>query len=209
MTVKIKICGVTTPEAAAMVAGSGANYLGINFWPRSPRHVSGLRAEQIVEAARSVNEDLEIVGVFVNQSDIEIEHLVDDLELDFVQFHGDESAALVEAYGVHAIKAVPIATADDLRRAVDYPCSKILFDSKSSGYGGSGQAFSWDIAGDVSGSGKEVFLAGGLNPSNVVTAIRMVRPYAVDVASGVESRPGVKDSELVARFISNVRTAGE
>jgi phosphoribosylanthranilate isomerase len=206
---KVKICGITTVSDASMVAEAGADMIGINFWPHSKRHVSATRADDIVDAARDVNEDILVVGVFVNQSHYEISHFVDRLELDYVQLHGDESAADVGRYGEHAIKAVHLQGPDDVARASDFPCDVLLVDAPSVDYGGSGQQADWSLAHQVaSGSGKDVILAGGLTPENVVVAISEVAPWAVDVASGVESGPGIKDAARVKEFIDRAKGQG-
>ena len=205
----VKICGVTCVEDARMIAEAGADLIGINFWPGSKRHVSLPRAEAIAEAAREVNEDIEIVGVFVNQSPIEIRYIVDNAELDYVQLHGDEPAMRVEEFGEAAIKAVPLATESDVARVGDFPCDIVLVDSPSEGYGGSGRVASWTLAHmAASSSGKHIILAGGLDPDNVVRAISEVAPWGVDVASGVESAPGRKDAALVKRFIERAKGQG-
>jgi len=207
--VNVKICGVTCASDARMIAEAGADYIGINFWPGSPRHVSVVRGEEVAAAAREVNEDIGIVGVFVNQSPIEIGYMIDLLELDYVRLHGDEPSSTVAQFAEMTIKAVPLATEADVARVGDWPCDLVLVDSPSVGYGGSGRVASWTLAHlAASSSGKDVILAGGLNPDNVVQAISEVAPWAVDVASGVESEPGCKDPMLVRRFIERAKGQG-
>ena len=192
-----------------MVAEAGADLIGINFWPGSRRHVSLYRGVDIAAAVREVNEDVLVVGVFVNQSPIEIRYIADSVELDHVQLHGNESAQQVEAFGEQAIKAIPLASEEDVARAGDFPCGTILVDSPSAGFGGSGRVMDWTLAHQVSSSsGKDVILAGGLTPSNVVLAISEVAPWGVDVASGVEAAAGVKDAELVKSFIERAKGQG-
>ncbi|MBT8492035.1 MAG: phosphoribosylanthranilate isomerase, partial [Deltaproteobacteria bacterium] len=177
--------------------------------PYSKRHVSATRADDVAEAAREVNGDIEVVGVFVNQSNYEISHFVDRLELDYVQLHGDEQAADVGRYGELAIKAVHLQGPEDVTRCGDFPCDTLLVDAPSPGYGGSGLTSDWSLAHLVSsGSGKKVILAGGLGPENVVAAISEVAPWAVDVASGVEWEPGVKNPDKVKAFIERAKGQG-
>lgn len=205
----VKICGVTSARDARMIAEAGADYIGINFWPGSKRHVSIVRGQDVAEAARAVNEDIGVVGVFVNQSPIEIRYMIDVLDLDYVQLHGDEPSAVVAEFAEMAIKAVPLATDDDVARVGDLPCDVVLVDSPSAGYGGSGRVASWTLAHmAASSSGKDIILAGGLNPDNVVQAISEVAPWGVDVASGVEIEPGCKDPTLVRRFIERAKGQG-
>ncbi len=207
MTVKTKICGVTTVGDAQAAAQAGVDYIGLNFCPRSKRHVSLQRAEAIAECLVARSGGTRLVGVFVNQSHIEIDYILKRLDLDFVQMHGDESTSSVAAYRGRVIKAVFLRSEDDVRRISDFPTDMILVDTPSEQAGGSGEVGDRDLAAASVASGKQIFLAGGLTPKNVSEAIRHVRPYAVDVASGVERAPGVKDHELLRSFIDAARGA--
>ena len=203
---KVKICGVTTVSDAQMVARAGADLIGINLWPRSKRHISAPRGADFVDAAREINPEIELVGVVVNQSSYEIEHFIDGLELDYIQLHGDESAATVGRYEDVAIKAIALGSDDDVHRAGDYPCDIVLVDTPSAGYGGSGRVADWSRAAQVvATSGKSVILAGGLTADNVAEAIAAVGPWGVDVASGVERSPGIKDADKVRAFIERAK----
>lgn len=204
---QIKVCGVTDAENAALVAASGIQWLGLNFWSQSKRYIDRIRARSIVVAARQANPDIKVVGLFVNHSAKEIEAAIDAANLDYVQLHGDETPVFARRFGDKSIKALPIEHEMDVARMDDYECTHMLIDSASPQRGGSGLIANWDLAARAVAKRKGVFLAGGLTPENVGEAIARVRPFAVDVASGVESEPGVKDLDLVARFVDSVRAA--
>lgn len=204
---QIKVCGVTDIENAAQVAASGVQWIGLNFWRQSKRYVDRMRARSIVLAARKANPDIKIVGVFVNHSAKEIEAAVEAAKLDYVQLHGEESPVFAKRFGEMAIKALPMEHEMDVARVAEYECPYMLLDSSSSERGGSGITANWELAARAVATRAQVFLAGGLTPDNVGNAIKMVKPYAVDVASGVESQPGYKDPELLARFVQAVQAA--
>ncbi|MCP4448811.1 MAG: phosphoribosylanthranilate isomerase [Myxococcales bacterium] len=204
---EIKICGVTDIANAAEVATSGVQWLGINFWRESKRYVDRIRARSIRLAAKNANPDIKIVGVFVNHSARKIEAAIEAAQLEFVQLHGEESPVFAHRFGDACIKALPMSRQKDVGRVEAFECSHVLFDSSSAGRGGSGDTADWGLAANAAASRSGVFLAGGLTPDNVGEAIRLVKPFAVDVASGVESSPGLKDPELVARFVDAVREA--
>ncbi len=204
---QIKVCGVTEIENAALVATSGVQWMGLNFWRQSKRYVDRMRARSIVLAARKANPDIKIVGVFVNHSAKEIEAAVEAAKLDFVQLHGEESPVFAKRFGERAIKAIAMEHAMDVDRVAEYECPYMLLDSSSPSRGGSGVTANWELAAQAAASREHVFLAGGLTPENVGDAIRAVNPFAVDVASGVESQPGFKDPEKLARFVQAVQEA--
>lgn len=198
---RVKICGVTTVEDARVCAAAGADAVGLNFWPGSKRCVGVANAAAIV---RALAESVVKVGVFVDAGRAEIERTIAAVGLDMVQLHGDETPDDCVGLSVPVIKAIrvgeslesPAAVAD--RYAVDY----VLLDAAE---GGSGRVFDWRRAFGVA-SGR-LFLAGGLRPENVADAVRLVKPYAVDTASGVESSPGQKDPRRVREFIENAKHA--
>ena len=202
MSVRVKICGITRARDAVVATELGATYLGINFWPGSKRHTTPAVAQRIAAEARKTDPKIRIVGVFVNQPNSEIDDIIAIVGLDYVQLHGDETPNACALFGDRAIKAVSLASRDDVARIIDYPCNTILVDTPSEGYGGSGRTFDWTLAAEAVAGGKQVLLAGGLTPENVAAAVETVRPFGVDVASGVESGPGIKDEERVRRFIS-------
>lgn len=204
----VKICGVTTAEDAAFCAEAGADWLGLNFWPEASRGVDRLRGRVVAAAARRARPSIAIVGVFVNQPAKDIEAVIEAVGLDFVQLHGDETPEFSRRFGERAIKAFRPASAADLAELGRYGCATVLLDSRSGEYGGSGVVGDWNLAARaVAESDKRVVLAGGLGPDNVGAAVAAVRPFAVDVASGVEAAPGKKDPDKVARFIAAAKEA--
>lgn len=207
MTV-VKICGVTRPQDAAAAVAAGADWIGINFWPASKRRASIEQAIEVAAAARAASPSVVVVGVFVDQRLEGIDDLVDRIPLDRVQLHGDETPDQVAAAGARAFKAIALAGEADVERIAGYPGDTILVDTPSAGRGGSGVTGDWALARRaVAESGRRILLAGGLTPDNVAAAVRAVRPWGVDVASGVESSPGVKDPDRVRRFIEEAKGA--
>lgn len=208
----IKICGLTRSEDAILAARAGADWLGLNFWPRSRRFIDPDRACDVAARVREASAAVTLVGVFVNQPAGDITRIAQDVGLDRVQLHGDESvadcAALMDT-GLEVIKAMGLAAPEDIDRLTGYPGEVILVDAPSAGYGGSGRCLDWSLARDavIAGerAGKRVILAGGLDPDNVARAVAEVQPFGVDVASGVESAPGVKDPARVRAFVAAAR----
>jgi len=185
--VRVKICGITTAADAQAAVDAGANLLGFNFYPKSPRHIE---EDQAAEIRRKLPKRVKAVGIFVNWLPADVIALASSLRLDSVQLHGDEPPETV----------AEIAPEYDLAFA-------FLFDAAHTGqYGGSGCATDWDVARRASAKHR-IILAGGLKVENVAAAVRIVRPYGIDVASGVESRPGKKDRGLMREFIQAVRRA--
>ena len=199
----IKVCGVTRIEDARAAARGGASWLGLNFWPGSKRLVDDGAARDIARVAR--DEGLEVVGVFVNEAAERIAEVVRTVGLARVQLHGDESPADCRRIGAHAYKALGVATRADAARAGDYPDEPLLLDTASPERGGTGRTFDWSLAARVVATGRQVILAGGLTPANVGEAVRAVRPWGVDVASGVEIAPGIKDADAIAEFVRAAR----
>jgi phosphoribosylanthranilate isomerase len=203
----IKVCGITRPVDAERALACGADWLGLNFWPRSPRAIDAVQARAVVAAARAVRPGAVLVGVFVNASAVEVQERLAELGLDFAQLHGDESPEFCARFGERAIKAFRLASHADVARIADYQGQTVLVDSPSAAYGGSGRSFDWSLARAACALGRRLLLAGGLGPDNVADAIAAVAPFAVDVASGVESEPGIKDEEKLRRFVIAVRGA--
>lgn len=201
----VKVCGVTRPDDARAALSAGADWLGLNLWPRSRRALDRDRARAVVEAARAERAGAALVGVFVNEGGDAVAEAADDLGLDYVQLHGDESPEDCARFGERAIKAVPLASPRDVAALAAYPCQTILVDTPSAGYGGSGRTGDWELARAAVETGRRILLAGGLTPENVAAAVAAVKPFGVDVASGVESAPGRKDVELLRRFVDAAR----
>jgi len=200
--VHVKVCGVTSLDDASMCVDLGVDAIGLNFWPRSVRRCELDVAHTIVSALRG---KALFVGVFVDASEAEIARTIEQVGLDCVQLHGDEPPSLVERFLPHAYKALRVAGDSPLARVRSYPGDHVLLDAYVAGMpGGTGATFDWSLAREVALE-RKLTLAGGLVPSNVAEAVRVVRPYCVDTASGVESSPGVKDRELVMRFVEAAR----
>jgi phosphoribosylanthranilate isomerase len=207
MTTKIKICGVTQPDDAARTAGAGADFLGLNFWPSSKRYLAPDRAPAVASAARAAGA-ARLVGVFVNTSLAEIAANTREVVLDVIQLHGDEApediGAISRATGIAVWKAIAVAEPRDVAHLDAWPVDAILLDAPAAGRGGGGKVFDWTLARGARQAHptRQLVLAGGLGPHNVAAAIDAVEPWAVDVASGVESAPGIKDPTKVAAFIA-------
>ena len=205
--VRVKICGITTWPDALAACDAGASALGFNFYEKSPRAISPAAAWKII---RRLPPFVAPVGVFVNWTPDAVLSLADALQLAAVQLHGDESPRDVAAcaHRRRVIKAFRVGPGFSLARLRRYPgASAFLLDAPRAGqYGGTGQATDWSLAGQAARS-RRIILAGGLTLENVAEAIRHVRPYAVDVASGVESRPGRKDPGKLRAFLAEVARA--
>ncbi|QSQ13244.1 phosphoribosylanthranilate isomerase [Myxococcus landrumensis] len=202
MSVRVKVCGVTRLEDARAAWELGVDALGLNFYPRSPRCVTLETARTLARTRPPLSS---VIGVFVNASPDDIRAAVKECGLTAVQLHGDEPPEACSGYGVPVIKALRVHGADDVTRAQAYlgvgDVAGLLLDGAAPGYGGGGVGFDWSLVAGLSGSGVPVLVAGGLKPSNVAEAVRATRPYGVDVASGVESAPGIKDMDAVRAFV--------
>jgi|ERR1700730_7925256 len=205
--IHVKICGVTNWPDARAACAAGANLLGLNFYEKSLRRVSTADAAQI---RGKLPPGVETVGVFVNSSPEEIASLRSFVRFDAAQLHGDETPGIVAqvARTVPVIKAFRVDTGFALSAFNAYPdVLAFLLDAVRAGqYGGTGLTTDWGLARRAAASHR-IILAGGLTPENVNAAILLVRPYAVDVASGVESRPGKKDPAKLHEFVQEVRRA--
>lgn len=205
MRTRVKICGITNSEDALSAVAAGADALGFVFYAKSPRVV---QVEQVKDICDVLPPMVTRVGLFLNPDSAEVDNAVRVLPLDLLQFHGTESAAECAAFGLPYMKALGAGSAKALRQqALSYDdASALLFDSHQSGNaGGTGETFDWSTLPDD--LNKPVILAGGLNIDNVEQAIRAVRPYAVDVSSGVEKSPGIKDAALMKEFIARAKCA--
>jgi phosphoribosylanthranilate isomerase len=199
----IKICGVTTPEDAALVAAAGADAIGVNLWPGSKRHVDPAAARAVFAA---VPAGVLKVGVFVGAPAAEVARRIEELELDRAQLHGDEAAAdFAGVEPARLIRAVRVRDEASFEAEAGWRPALWLYDAFVDGFGGGGVPAPWPL---VARRGRRPFLlAGGLTPENVAAAVAAVRPDGVDVASGVERWPREKDPDKLARFIAAVRGA--
>ena len=197
MPVRVKICGVTRPEDALLAARLGADAVGVNFWPGSRRFLAPAAARALVRALPPL---VTAVGVFVNPTRDEVLRAVEASGVTVVQLHGDEPPALCASLPFPVLKAIRVSGPSSLAALASYEVQGFLLDAPAPGYGGSGTTFDWGLAAEAAAA-VPVLLAGGLTPGNVGEAVRAVRPFGVDVASGVEASPGVKDPEKLRRFI--------
>ena len=217
---KVKICGIRTVENALMVAVSGADLIGLNFYPKSPRSLEPDAASELVKRLRSALGEScpTLVGVFVNASADDVRNIVARVGLDFAQLSGDEPPETLQALGDIAFKAIrppdePAALAELERLAPAFPqcgdAPSLLLDAFNPDlYGGTGETASEAIARAVKAAVPRLMLAGGLNPENVADRVQRIRPWGVDVASGVEAgTPGIKDAGKVRAFIEAARAA--
>lgn len=206
----VKICGITQPEQARQIIGLGADALGINFWPRSKRYIDPARAAEWLPDFR---DQTTLVAVTVNPDASLLEQIIRGGLVHIVQLHGDESPEMVARLidqGVAIIKALQVRDRASLDQIADFPCQTILLDAYNPGlYGGGGETFPWELAALARDQfpDKRIILSGGLTADNVRHAIEETHPAAVDVASGVETSPGMKDLALVKRFIEAARAA--
>ncbi|MFO8007089.1 MAG: phosphoribosylanthranilate isomerase [Candidatus Brocadiia bacterium] len=201
---KVKICGVTSPRDALMAAAAGADAVGFNFFPPSPRYVEPDWARAMRMALPPF---VAAVGVFVDRSPERVRDIMRHCRLDYAQLHGHESPQVVEKLKeFRIIKAVRVRDEDDLSELERYDVDAFLLDAYVEDQpGGTGSTFDWDLARQASARAK-LLLAGGLTPNNVAKAVHTARPYAVDVASGVEEEPGVKSRDLVTDFVLEAKS---
>jgi phosphoribosylanthranilate isomerase len=201
---RVKICGITSAEDAAFAVEAGADALGFVFVPGTPRYVHPDRAASIIAALPPL---VAAVGVFVDQPLDEVLAVATISRLEAVQLHGEESAAYCRRLPVRIIKALRVRGAESLAALEGYPAQAFLLDTFVEGQpGGTGVPFPWALAREAKRHGR-IILSGGLRPETVAEAVRTVRPFGVDVSSGVERRPGLKDLEKVREFIVAVRRA--
>jgi phosphoribosylanthranilate isomerase len=194
---KVKICGVTRLDDALAAVRLGADALGFNFWPRSKRYLPPAQARAII---RRLPPLVTAIGVFVDPSRDEVLRAMDASGIVMAQLHGDETPELCASLPLPVLKAIRVADGRSLAQLASYEVRGFVLDTPSAGYGGSGKTFDWWLVAEVARE-MPVVLAGGLGPDNVADAVRTVRPWAVDVASGVESAPGIKDEDKMRRFI--------
>ncbi len=208
----VKICGLTTLEDALAAVESGADMLGFNFYPKSPRYITPQACASIAREVLRVAPTVTLVGVFVNASANEIAAILETCGLHLAQLCGDEPPAILRALGERAFKVLrPPNRAALEAELLRYPARSVppayLFDAHISGqYGGTGREADWSLA-RVVARWTPILLAGGLTPDNVAAAMEQVCPWGVDVASGVESTPGRKDRKKMLAFVQHARGA--
>ncbi len=205
MNIKVKICGITNVADGLAAAEAGADLVGFMFYERSPRHISFATAAEIAAALPPF---VVKVGVFVNPEEDAVMRAIGDCGISVLQFHGEETPAFCQQFGAMTMKAFRVRDADSLLALPEYQTEAYLLDAYSpDAHGGTGAQFNWNLAIDAKKFGRPVFLAGGLTPENVATAVRQVQPFGVDVSSGVERAPGQKDPAKVRAFLQAVRGA--
>jgi len=202
LIVKVKICGITNYEDAAAALDMGADLLGFNFYPKSPRFITPEKAAQIINKLPAF---IDLAGIFVNASIDQITETKNLCSLDWVQLHGDESPQLCKellSHNVKVMKALRVKDQTDIKKADDYFTDAILLDAfNPEKYGGTGLTFDWNIIGHI---GKRVFLAGGINPDNAADAVKL-GVYGIDVCSGIEVEPGKKDHKKMKKLFENIK----
>ncbi|TPL89478.1 phosphoribosylanthranilate isomerase [Mesorhizobium sp. B2-3-14] len=213
MALDIKICGLKTDQAMAAALAGGASHVGFIFFPKSPRYVEPAEAGRLREAARG---KALAIAVTVDARDAFLDEIVEKLQPDMLQLHGSETpervAELKARHGLPVMKALPLSEAADLERLKPFVgiADRFLFDAKppkgSELPGGNGVAFDWRILAGLD-AGIDYMLSGGLNAANIGDALRLANPPAIDISSGVESAPGVKDPALIEQFFQAVRAA--
>ena len=204
MRTRVKICGITRPQDALAAAQAGADAVGLVFYPSSPRYLSTERAVEIRDALPPF---VQSVALFVNADAAQVAQVLQRVRPGMLQFHGEESPDFCSQFGAPFVKAVRVRPGVD---ALEYlrPFSRAaawLFDSYVPEYGGVGESFDWSLVPAL--RERPLILSGGLAPANVAEALRRVRPWGVDVSSGVESAKGIKDAAKIAAFMAEVRNA--
>jgi phosphoribosylanthranilate isomerase len=201
----VKVCGITRLTDALHAVEQGATAIGFVFWPRSPR---GVTVERAAEISAGLPSHVMRVGVFVNEPVESIRAIAERTRLTAVQLHGDEPPAYADALDWPVLRAVSVADLDYASEAWAPETALLVDNIDPVRRGGTGAVIDWSQAAAVAQT-RRIVLAGGLTPDNVASAIRAVRPFGVDVSSGVEASPGVKDFEKVTQFIANARLAFE
>lgn len=202
---RVKICGITRVEDALIAVAQGADAIGLVFYPPSPRYVTPAQAAEIVNALPAF---ITVVALFVDASRADVEAVLSQVNIDLIQFHGQETADECRQYGKSYMKAIRVKSDTNLvQYTTEYSDAKaLLLDTYAEGVpGGTGQVFDWTVI--PKNLSKPIVLAGGLDAENVEQAIRQVKPYAVDVSGGVEFKKGIKDAAKIAAFMRGVSNA--
>lgn len=202
LIIKVKICGLTNYEDAIAAVDMGADLLGFNFYPKSPRYI---KPEQASEIIKKLPGFVDVAGVFVNAPPNQVKDIISQCQLNWVQFHGDETPEFCRQFlsiNVKTMKAIRVKDSKDVQAAEKFFTDAILLDAfNPEKYGGTGISFDWNIIGHIN---KRVFLAGGINPDNVVAAAEL-GVYGIDVCSGIESSPGKKDHKKMKKLFDNIK----
>lgn len=204
---RVKICGIIRPEDAIAAADAGADALGFVFYERSPRYIDTTVANNIINKLPPF---INKVALFVNPKSDFVSRVTNELNIDTLQFHGDEDEVFCASFGKPYLKAVRVQGASDINDAADTyhsACGLLVDAYDSAQYGGTGQTFNWGWV--PKSCALPIIVAGGLNVSNVGSAIDKTKPYAVDVSSGVEKGKGVKDHALIKQFMNEVKRAND
>ena len=200
--VKVKVCGMTSLKDALVAVEVGADAVGFIFYKKSPRSVTMKTVREIV---LELPPFVDTVGVFVDETAEQINKIADYCNLDIIQLHGDESPTFCKKIRRKVIKAIRIKDMQSVKKLSSFQVSGFLLDTFSENlHGGTGKVFDWNLALPAKKFGP-VIMAGGLTPNNVQQAVRQIRPYGVDVCSGVESEPGIKDHKKVRAFLNNAK----
>ena len=206
LQIKVKICGMTQLKDALFAVEQGVDAVGFIFYKKSPRAVTMKTVREIIKKLPPL---VETVGVFVNESAERVNKMADYCGLDLVQLHGEESPAFCRKIHRRVIKAFRVKDLQSIKQLEKFPVSGFLLDTFSDDlHGGTGKTFDWNLALPAKKIGP-VILAGGLTPRNIRQAVRRVRPYGVDVCSGVEKSSGIKDLEKVRAFLKNIRSGSK
>jgi phosphoribosylanthranilate isomerase len=204
VSMKIKICGITNLDDAKLAIALGADMLGFNCYPQSPRYVPLEKTEEII---RQIPTFMDTVAVFVNPSPTALKQVIEKGFFNWIQLHGDETPEFCRSLSwtnARIIKAIRVQSAEDIRTADKYPVDAILLDAfDRTLYGGTGKTFDWSLVGHLY---RRVFLAGGITPDNVVGTLEL-GVYCIDVCSGIESEPGKKDPQKMRLLFENIRKA--
>jgi len=199
---KVKICGITNFEDAEAAMNAGADLLGFNFYPESSRYIEPEKAQRIISKLPAF---MDIVGLFVNAAYDTIRQVMERCSLNWLQLHGDEEPEFCHSLGslhLNTIKALRVKGYEDIKKAEQYFTDAILLDAfDPDKYGGTGLRFDWNIIGHIN---KRIFLAGGINPDNVVEAVKL-GVYGIDICSGIETCPGKKDHKKMKQLFENIR----
>ncbi|MHC4395983.1 MAG: phosphoribosylanthranilate isomerase [Planctomycetota bacterium] len=202
LIVKVKICGITNYKDALAAVDMGADLLGFNFYPKSPRYIAPEKAAVIINKLPAF---VDTAGVFVNTPLEEIQQIISSCQLNWVQLHGNETPDFCQSLfsiNVRTMKALRIKNKKDIEKADTFFTDAILLDAfHPEKHGGTGLRFDWNIVGHI---GKRVFLAGGINPDNAAAAVEL-GVYGIDICSGIEAEPGKKDKRLMKKLFKNIR----